>query len=101
MNSPPNVFESLEMDQFLDAILLREPIDKSFSMLPNAAHEVVCDTDIKGAVSLARKDVDVKLLRHDEVRPGWPAFAGHDSMGQKVYGNFSKLLHCLSTETGQ
>lgn len=96
MNGPPHVPETLEMDQLLDAMSLRESVDEPFPVLPDTSYEIVGYTDVKRAVTPARKDVDVILLGHGVAPTGWPALAGHDSVGGRMRESFPKLLHCLS-----
>jgi hypothetical protein len=54
-----NVIELLEIDQFMNAIPLREAFHKFETMLTDAAHEVIRHADVKRAADAASKDVDV------------------------------------------
>jgi hypothetical protein len=53
------VIELLEIDQFMNAISLREAFHKFETMLTDAAHEVIRHTDVKRAADAAGEDVDV------------------------------------------
>ena len=96
MDGLPYVVETLEMDQSLDTILLRESINQTLTVLPNPLYEIACYADVEGTISPACKNVYEKLLRHGEVPPGWPAVAGHDNVGGKLCRSLAKLLRCLS-----
>ena len=67
-------------DELLHAILFREAIDQALMVFKGSSADVIRHTDVESTVPAACHDVDVIVLRHGAVLPGWPAFAGHDTM---------------------
>ena len=57
-----NVVVALSPNQTFKAILLRETIRYTFSMLPNTASEIADNPDIKGPVWSVSHDVDPSAL---------------------------------------
>jgi hypothetical protein len=55
-----HVTEHLEADQRMNVIPGRKPFGGPFPMLPESRDQVAGDSDVKGAVCLAGKDVDTR-----------------------------------------
>ena len=53
----------LEVDEHVNAVLLRETIDDVVSMLPNPSGKITRHTDIERSVTPARKDIDGWLFQ--------------------------------------
>ena len=75
-------FVELSIDKAMDAVALRETIDRVGPVLPRPPSNVVRNTDIQRSVTLVRKDVDARTLaavRHVG-RPLDPRFRGGDEI---------------------
>ena len=67
-----NVIELFEIDQFVNAISLREAFHEFETMLTNPSDEVIRHADIERAILAACQNVDVAPT-HCRLRDGWPA----------------------------
>jgi hypothetical protein len=64
---------AFEPNESLYAVAICEARNESVAVLPDALHQIVGHPDIKGTVSLGRKNVD----KESHARGSWtPAFAG-------------------------
>jgi hypothetical protein len=59
-----NVAECFEIDEFVDAVFLRESGHETLFVFPYAAFEIVGDADIKRAVAFTGEHVDEIGFRH-------------------------------------
>ncbi len=75
-----------EPDQPVDAILFGKAVDDAGTMLMDSFYQMAGDTDIQGAMSSARKDIDAWLVGHDaSMKSEWmPDQVRHDANKEKT-----------------
>src|SRR5947209_8325966 len=61
----------------MHSIIANKSTDSIRTMLPSTARNITCDTDIKGAITLAGEDVDARTLLTHSAALG-PRFRGDD-----------------------
>src|ERR1700688_2475159 len=58
LDGAANVIVSLDIDQTLEAVSLREPIEQTLPVLPDTSGKIAGDTDVERAVGTVGQDVD-------------------------------------------
>src|SRR5271166_4360271 len=61
----------------MHSVIANKSTDSIRTMLPSTACNITCDTDIKGAITLAGEDVDARTLLTHSAALG-PRFRGDD-----------------------
>src|ERR1700730_522329 len=63
----------------MHSVIANKCTDSIRTMLPSTARNITCDTDIKGAITLAGEDVDARTLLTHSAALG-PRFRGDDEI---------------------
>jgi hypothetical protein len=80
----------------MHSVIANKSTDSIRTMLPSTARNITCDTDIKGAITLAGKEVDSRtLLSHSAA----PCSCQGQALGPRVRGDDENLSSLPSEDT--
>ena len=78
------------------SVIANKSTDSIRTMLPSTARNITCDTDIKGAITLAGEEVDTRTLL---TRSAAPCSCQGQALGPRVRGDDENLSSLPSEDT--